>query len=66
MIELEALLRPQGFGSRAKCRALLRSGSVSVAGQRCDDSFARFNTMGLRFAVAGVAWLYRRFAYHRP
>jgi hypothetical protein len=36
MIELERLLRSQGFGSRADCRALIRSGSVSVAGQPCD------------------------------
>jgi len=69
MIELERLLRSQGFGSRADCRALIRSGSVSVAGQPCADPFARFEAEGLRFAVDGVAWLYRRFAYlalHKP
>lgn len=69
MIELERLLRSQGFGSRADCRALVRSGSVSVAGQLCDDPFARFDAEQLSFAVDGVPWLYRRFAYlalHKP
>lgn len=66
MIGPERRLRSQGFGSRVDCRALFRLGGVSVAGQRCDDPFARFNAEGLCFAVDGVAWPYRRFAYHRP
>ncbi|NMQ26571.1 pseudouridine synthase [Candidatus Accumulibacter phosphatis] len=69
MIELERLLRSQGFGSRADCRALVRSGSVGVAGQLCENPFARFEADGLSFTVDGVAWLYRRFAYlalHKP
>jgi 16S rRNA pseudouridine516 synthase len=69
MIELERLLRSQGFGSRADCRALVRSGSVCVAGQLCDNPFARFEADGLSVTVDGVAWLYRRCAYlalHKP
>ena len=69
MIELERLLRSQGFGSRADCRALVRAGGVSVAGQRCDDPFAQFEAEGLSFSVNGVEWSYRRYAYlalHKP
>ncbi|EXI77437.1 MAG: Ribosomal small subunit pseudouridine synthase A [Candidatus Accumulibacter appositus] len=69
MIELERLLRSQGFGSRADCRALVRSGSVCVSGRLCEDPFARFAAEGLTFAVDGVPWRYRRFAYlalHKP
>ena len=69
MIELERLLRSQGFGSRADCRALVRSGSVCVSGTLCEDPFARFAAGGLTFSVDGVPWLYRRFAYlalHKP
>lgn len=69
MIELERLLRSQGFGSRADCRALVRAGRVSVDGQRCDDPFAQFDAEGLSFAVDGVEWSYRRYAYlalHKP
>ena len=63
MIELERLLRSQGFGSRADCRALVRAGRVSIAGQACDDPFARFDEERLRISVDGAEWVFRRFAY---
>lgn len=69
MIELERLLRSQGFGSRADCRALVRAGRVSVAGQVFDDPFARLESEGLSFTIDGVDWSYRRFVYlalHKP
>lgn len=63
MMELERLLRSQGFGSRPECRELVWAGRVMVDGQRCDDPQARFEPEGLRFAVDGVGWSYREYAY---
>ena len=34
-MELERILRSQGFGSRPECRALIRSGQVSMDGTLC-------------------------------
>lgn len=68
-MELERLLRAQGFGSRAECRAMVRAGRVSVRGRRCDDPLADFEAEGLSFAVDGDVWTYRRSAYlalHKP
>lgn len=63
MIELERLLRSQGFGSRAECRALVCAGRVSVHGRPCDDPLARFEPEGLSFAVDGEPWTCRRLVY---
>ena len=68
-LELERLLRTQGFGSRAECRALVHSGSVSVKGEVCEDPYAEFDPEGFQFTVDGVAWNYRKHAYialHKP
>lgn len=68
-MELERLLSSQGFGSRATCRQLIRSGRVSVEGQLCDDPLACVEAEGLGFSVDDVKWSYRRFAYlalHKP
>lgn len=62
-MELERLLRSQGFGSRPECRHLIYSGRVSVFGEACDDPFAQFDTEGFVFSVDGVPWSYRKFAY---
>lgn len=62
-IQLERLLRSQGFGSRPECRALVRSGRVSIDGMLCDDPFAEFEPDGLLFSVDGVLWTYREFAF---
>ena len=62
-MELERLLRSQGFGSRAECRALVDEGRVSVAGAICEDPFVHFEPAGLSFTVDGVLWNYRKFAY---
>lgn len=62
-MELERLLRSQGFGSRPECRALVYSGRVSVAGVACDDPYAEFEPEGFGFSVDGLPWRYRKFAY---
>lgn len=62
-MELERLLRSQGFGSRAECRALVGEGRVSVGGEVCEDASAQFEPEGLSFAVDGRVWRYWRFVY---
>lgn len=62
-MELERLLRSQGFGSRAECRALVAHGRISVDGRACDDPAAQFEPEGFFFALDGVLWKYRKFAY---
>lgn len=62
-MQLERLLRTQGFGSRSECRALIGSGRVSVGGHPCADPCADFEPEGLAFAVDGVSWTFRENAY---
>lgn len=62
-MELERLLRAQGFGSRSECRALICSGRVSVDGLICDDPYADFEPEGFSFVVDGVRWLFRTNVY---
>ncbi|MBI4742720.1 MAG: pseudouridine synthase [Betaproteobacteria bacterium] len=62
-MELERLLRAQGFGSRPECRALVRSGRVAIDGATCDDPYREFALEGLRFSVDGVVWPWRKFVY---
>ncbi|WP_186408172.1 16S rRNA pseudouridine(516) synthase [Candidatus Accumulibacter aalborgensis] len=62
-MELERLLRSQGFGSRAECRALVCAQRVRVRGQLCDEPLAQFEPDGLTFAVDGESWTYRKFVY---
>ena len=68
-MELERLLRTQGFGSRAECRALVCSGRVRVDGVPCDDPYAEFSSDGFRFTVDDIPWIFREHAYialHKP
>jgi len=62
-LELERLLRSQGFGSRAECRALVLAGRVSVDGAPLDDPYEKFETEGFRFSVDGTSWTFRDKAY---
>ena len=62
-MELERLLRSQGFGSRPECRAAVYSGRVSVAGLVCEDPFAEIDPVGFEFSVDGEPWRYRKFVY---
>lgn len=61
-MELERILHQHGFGSRKFCRALVSRGSVTIAGQCCDDPFSKWPTAGLVFSVDGVEWPYRTLA----
>ena len=74
-MQLERLLHAQGFGSRKECRALIRSGCVSVAGTVCDTPHAEFDpggsdgSPGLEFSVDDKVWRFRAQAYialHKP
>lgn len=62
-MELERLLRSQGFGSRPECRALVYSGRVSTAGCVCEDPFAQIDPAGFEFSMDGEPWRYREFVY---
>ena len=62
-MELERILRSQGFGSRPECRALIRSGRVSIGNSLCEDPYEELDLDGLEFLVDGTAWRYRKFAY---
>ena len=68
-MELERLLRSQGFGSRPDCRALVRQGRVSIGGEVCEDPYAEFEPDGFEFVVDGVTWQHRDKVYlalHKP
>ena len=68
-MQLERILRSQGFGSKADCRALVRRDRVSIAGKLCDDPFVDLDPEGLSFSVDGVSWTYRTSVYlalHKP
>lgn len=62
-MELERLLRSQGFGSRPECRALVYAGRVVVGGVLCDDPFADINPADFEFSVDGETWRFREHAY---
>ena len=62
-MELERLLRAQGFGSRPECRALVYAGRVAVGGVVCDDPFAEINPENFEFSVDGESWRFRENAY---
>jgi 16S rRNA pseudouridine516 synthase len=62
-LSIERILHSQGFGTRKACRAQVRAGQVSIAGEVLDDPFAEFPVEGLTFSVAGTAWIYRAQAY---
>ena len=62
-MQLERLLRAQGFGSRSECRALIGSGRVCVYGERCDDPYADFEAEGFAFTVDGIPWTFRKNVY---
>lgn len=63
IMELERLLRTQGFGSRAECRALVHAGRVCVNGEARDDPHEEFEPEGFQFTVDGVPWSFREKVY---
>jgi len=63
-MELERLLRSQGFGSRPDCRELICTGRITVAGEPCDDPYADFAPVeGLPFTVDGRPLVFRKLVY---
>ncbi len=62
-MQLERVLRSQGFGSRPECRRLILGGGVSIDGRVCDDPLSEVDPSNLEFTVAGSAWTYRQQAY---
>ena len=63
-MELERLLRSQGFGSRPECRSLVCAGRVTVNGELCDDPYAEFEPKeGLNFSVDNQALVFRKLVY---
>ncbi len=62
-MELERLLRSQGFGSRPECRALIVAGRVALDGVTCDNPYLEVEPEGLNFSVDDVAWRYRKLVY---
>ena len=62
-VELERLLRSQGFGSRPDCRYLINSGQVSANGVVLEDPYVEIDPVGFEFTVSGSDWGYREFAY---
>lgn len=63
-MQLERLLRSQGFGSRPECRRMIWRGEVYVDGTVCENPLAEFDPIGLfRFSVNGEEWVYRASTY---
>lgn len=62
-MELERLLRSQGFGSRPECRALVHAGRVAIGGEVCEDPYLEVEPEGFSFSVDDVDWTYRKLVY---
>jgi len=66
---LERVLQSQGLGSRKACRALIRSGVVSVAGEPIVEPRTEVETDGFCWTLGGEVWSYRKQVYlalHKP
>ena len=69
-LDLERILKNQGFGTRKMCRILIINEEVTVNGELCDDPDAKFElSPDLQYTVQGEAWQYREHSYllmHKP
>ncbi|MDD2832579.1 MAG: 16S rRNA pseudouridine(516) synthase [Methylotenera sp.] len=68
-LDLERILKKQGFGSRKLCRIMIINQEVTVNGELCDDPDAQFDLDNLHFTVKGEAWDYHEKSYlmmHKP
>ncbi|MFM9835504.1 MAG: 16S rRNA pseudouridine(516) synthase [Methylophilaceae bacterium] len=68
-LDLERILKNQGFGTRKMCRILIINEEVTVNGELCDDPDAVFALENLRYTVKGESWEYRERSYlmmHKP
>ena len=68
-IRLDKYLADTGFGTRNEVRALVRSGVVTVNGERCKDSSMKVNTDSDSISVGGQQLSYSEYEYymlHKP
>ena len=68
-LDLERILKNQGFGSRKLCRIMILNEEITVNGELCDDPDAEFALENLKFTVKGEAWEYKEKSYlmmHKP
>ena len=69
ILDLERILKNQGFGTRKQCRIMIFNKEITVNGTMCDDPDAEFSLDNLSYAVKGEAWDYREKSYlmlHKP
>ena len=68
-LDLERILKNQGFGARKLCRIMIINEEITVNGEVCDDPGAEFDLENLHFTVKGEPWQYRENSYlmmHKP
>lgn len=69
-LDIERILKQQGFGTRKMCRILIVNDEITVNGELCDDPKAKFElTPDLHYTVKGEAWEYKEKSYlmmHKP
>ncbi len=68
-LDLERILKNQGFGARKLCRIMIINEEITVNGEMCDDPSAEFELENLKFTVKGEPWEYREKSYlmmHKP
>jgi 16S rRNA pseudouridine516 synthase len=68
-LDLERILKNQGFGSRKLCRIMIINEEVTVNGTLCDDPDAEFMLDNLSFTIKGEPWEYHEKSYlmmHKP
>jgi 16S rRNA pseudouridine516 synthase len=62
-LDLERILKTQGFGSRKLCRIMIINEEITVNGELCDDPDAQFELENLHYTVKGEAWQYHEKSY---
>jgi 16S rRNA pseudouridine516 synthase len=62
-LNLERILKNQGFGSRKLCRIMIINEEITVNGELCDDPDAEFLLENLSYTVRGEAWKYEEKSY---
>ena len=68
-LDLERILKNQGFGSRKLCRIMILNEEITVNGELCDDPDAEFELENLHYTVKGEHWEYKEKSYlmmHKP
>lgn len=63
IVQLDKLLQTQGFGSRKHCQDLIKSGQITVNGERTTDVKAKVKLDDLTFSVFGEEYTYRANVY---